>query len=73
MTTTALERKLDNNFDRATRGFDAATEAATDDPGAESLQAVFEETVRMSSANHALGEAMKAKHGITKAVLDGFQ
>jgi hypothetical protein len=73
MTTTALERKLDNNFDRAARSYDAVSEAAADDPGVENMQAMFEESLRTSSANYALGQAMKAKHGITKSVLDGFQ
>jgi hypothetical protein len=73
MTTHALERKLDNNYDRATRDYNSATQAASDDPGAENMQAIFEESLRMTSANFALGQAMKAKHAITKSVLDGFQ
>ncbi|MBC3950381.1 type III secretion protein [Pseudomonas moraviensis] len=73
MSTNALERRLDNNYDRASRNYEYASEAAADDPSVENMQAIFEETMNTTSANFALTQALSAKHGMTKSVLDGFQ
>ncbi|WP_407316479.1 hypothetical protein [Pseudomonas sp. nanlin1] len=73
MSTNALERRLDNNYERANRSYEAVTEAATDDPSVENMQAIFQETMNTSSANFAMNQAFKVKHNLTKTVLDGFQ
>ncbi|PBP93699.1 hypothetical protein CCL17_26580 [Pseudomonas congelans] len=73
MTTNALERRLDNNYERANRSYESVTKAAADDPSVENMQAIFEETMKTSSANFAMNQAFKVKHSLTKTVLDGFQ
>lgn len=73
MTTDALERRLTDNYERANRSYESVAEAAADDPSVENMQAMFEETLRTSSASFAMRQAFKAKHSLSKAVIDGFQ
>ena len=73
MTTDALERRLTDNYERANRSYESIAEAAADDPSVENMQAMFEETLRMSSANSVMNQTFQAKHSASKAVLDGFQ
>ncbi len=73
MSMNSLERRLDHNLDRANRSYEYVTQAAADDPTVENMQAIFEETMKTSSANFAVNQAFKAKHNLTKTVLDGFQ
>jgi hypothetical protein len=73
MNTNALERSLDRNLDRANRNYEFVTQAAADDPSVENMQAIFEESMKTSSANFAVNQAFKVKHSLTKSVLDGFQ
>jgi len=69
----SLQNHLDRSFSRAHGELDDAAIDASESGSVEDMQAFNEAQQHVSVANIALGECQRAKHGITKAIIDGIQ
>ncbi|TDV67583.1 type III secretion protein [Pseudomonas sp. LP_7_YM] len=69
----SLQSHLDHTYSRAQNDMDDAAEAASDSGTMEDLQAFNDASQQTNIANMILNEGLRAKHGITKAIIDGIQ
>jgi hypothetical protein len=69
----SLQNHLDHSFTRAQTNMDDAAEAASDSGSLEDMRAFNDASQQTNVANMILNEGLRAKHGITKAIIDGVQ
>lgn len=69
----SLQNHLDHTYSRAQNDMDDAAEVASDSGTMEDLQAFNDASQQTNIANMILNEGLRAKHGITKAIIDGIQ
>lgn len=69
----SLQNHLDHSFTRAQTNVDDAAEAACDSGSLEDMRAFNDASQQTNVANMILNEGLRAKHGITKAIIDGVQ
>ncbi len=69
----ALQHHLDHSLSRAQDDMDDAAMAASESGSIEDLQAFNDAQQQTDVANIAVNESLRAKHGITKAIIDGIQ
>ncbi|KTB59277.1 type III secretion protein [Pseudomonas syringae] len=69
----SLQRHLDNSADRARTNMEHAAMEASESGSIEDLQAFNDAQQQVDVAGIAVNESLRAKHGITKAIIDGIQ
>ncbi|WP_296187449.1 type III secretion protein [Pseudomonas sp. UBA1879] len=69
----SLQSHLDHSYSRAQSEMEDAAETASDSGTMEDFQAFSDATQQTNVANMILNEGLRAKHGITKAIIDGIQ
>ena len=69
----SLQYHLDHSLSRAQSNMDDAARQASESGSVEDLQAFNEAQQQTDVANIAVNESLRAKHGITKAIIDGIQ
>lgn len=68
-----LQHHLDHSLSRAQGNMDDAAAQASQSGSIEDLEAFNDAQQQTDVANIALNESLRAKHGITKAIIDGIQ
>jgi len=68
-----LQHHLDRSFTRAQTDMDDAAIDASESASPEDMQAFNDASQKVATATTLLNEGLRAKHGITKAIIDGFQ
>lgn len=68
-----LQHHLDRSFTRAHTEMDDAAMDASDSASLEDMQAFNEASQKVATATTLMNEGLRAKHGITKAIIDGIQ
>ena len=69
----SLQNHLDHSYSRAQDDMQDAAETASESGTMEDLQAFSDASQQTNVANMILNEGLRAKHGITKAIIDGIQ
>jgi DNA-binding phage protein len=69
----ALQNRLDHAYKNAQIETDDAALLASDSGDIEDMHAFTDATRKTAVASTILGESLRAKHGITKAIIDGIQ
>ncbi|MBC3954605.1 HrpF protein [Pseudomonas asturiensis] len=69
----SLQNHLDNSLSRAQTDMNNAAMDASESGSIEDLQAFNEAQQQTDVASIAVNESLRAKHGITKAIIDGIQ
>jgi type IV secretory pathway TrbL component len=69
----ALQNHLDHSFTRAQTSMDDAAMEASDSGSMEDMKAFNDASKQSDVANMIMNEGLRAKHGITKAIIDGIQ
>ncbi|KGS14946.1 MULTISPECIES: type III secretion protein [Pseudomonas syringae group] len=69
----SLQRHLDNSSNRAQTNMEDAAMQASESGSIEDMQAFNDAQQQADVANIAVNESLRAKHGITKAIIDGIQ
>jgi len=69
----SLQNHLDRSFSRAHTEMDDAAMDASDSGSVEDMQAFTEASQKVGIATTLMNEGLRAKHGITKAIIDGIQ
>jgi hypothetical protein len=68
-----LQNRLDHAYKNAQADTDEAAMAASDSGDVEDMHAFTDASRKTAVATTILGESLRAKHGITKAIIDGIQ
>jgi len=68
-----LQNRLDHTYSRAQDDMEDAAATASESGSMEDLQAFNDASQQTNVANMILNEGLRAKHGITKAIIDGIQ
>lgn len=69
----SLQNHLDHSYSRAQDDMQNAAETASESGTMEDFQAFSDASQQTNVANMILNEGLRAKHGITKAIIDGIQ
>lgn len=69
----SLQNHLDHSMSRAQSDMDEAAMDASESGSVEDLQAFNDAQRETDVASIAINETLRAKHGITKAIIDGIQ
>lgn len=69
----SLQNHLDHSLSRAQSHMEDAAMDASESGSIEDLQAFNDAQRETDVANIAVNESLRAKHGITKAIIDGIQ
>lgn len=69
----SLQHQLDNSFTHAQSSMDDAALEAADSGNLEDMQAFNDASTKSNVAIMMINEGLRAKHGITKAIIDGIQ
>jgi hypothetical protein len=69
----SLQNHLDHSFSRAKTNLDDAAMDASDSGSAEDMRAFNEAQQQSLVSSMMMNEGLRAKHGITKAIIDGIQ
>jgi len=69
----SLEHHLDRSFARAHDEMDDAAMDASESASPEDMQAFNDASQKVATATTLMNEGLRAQHGITKAIIDGFQ
>ncbi|GGM31241.1 type III secretion protein [Pseudomonas asuensis] len=68
-----LQNRLDHAYKNAQIETDYTALEASDSGDIEDMHAFNDASRKMAVASTILGESLRAKHGITKAIIDGIQ
>lgn len=68
-----LQHNLDRSFTRAHTEMDDAAMDASESTSPEDMQAFTDASQKVATAATLMSEGLRAKHGITKAIIDGIQ
>lgn len=69
-SVSALQRRLDSQFDRAQARLDEATLDASENYSQADSFAFFEASMGLSSASWAASQELTVKHGLAKAIIN---
>jgi hypothetical protein len=73
LSMKALQNRLDHLYQDAQSDMDHAEMEASESGTVEDMMAFNDASRKTQVANTLINESLRAKHGITKAVLDGIQ
>ncbi|AYN96593.1 MULTISPECIES: type III secretion protein [Pseudomonas] len=68
-----LQNRLDHAYKSAQSEMDEASMIATDTCDVEDMRLFNEASRKSAVASTVLGESLRAKHSMTKAIIDGIQ
>lgn len=73
LSIKSLQNRLDHLYQNAESDMEDAQMTASDSGDVEDMRAFNDASRKSQVASTMLNESLRAKHGITKAVLDGIQ
>lgn len=73
LSMKSLQDRLDRLYEKAQSHMDEAELTASDSGDIEDMRAFNDASRQTQMANTMLNESLRAKHGITKSILDGIQ
>jgi hypothetical protein len=73
LSLKSLQNRLDHAYQHAQSEMDDAELTATDSGSVEDMRAFNDASSKTQLTNTILNESLRAKHGITKAIIDGIQ
>ncbi|MBF7143254.1 MULTISPECIES: type III secretion protein [Pseudomonas] len=73
LSLKSLQNRLDHAYSNAQSEMDDAEMTASDSGEFEDMLAFNDASRKTQMANTILNESLRAKHGITKSIIDGIQ
>ncbi|MBD1554536.1 type III secretion protein [Pseudomonas typographi] len=73
LSMKSLQNRLDHAYKNAQSDMDDAEMVASESGDVEDMRAFNDASSKTQVANTILNESLRAKHGITKAIIDGIQ